>query len=202
MKKFLFFFLLAFFFIPVLSCLAEEQNTFDVRKVRWGMSKDKVLKSELPNKIYRAQKKLHVERCTFNEVIFGYKCSIDYIIENNKLIEVNYIFNTFDDEHTYDKLKYIIKNILDKKYKKPESKELSEEERLLKEFNEESSKIFNMYNYENERTNILLRYDFDIISRGVMVIYSDRQYEIIQEEEYKKKKEQERKKFEKEASQF
>ena len=59
-----------------------------------------------------------------------------------------------------------------------------------------------MYNYENERTNILLRYDFDIISRGVMVIYSDRQYEIIQEEEYKKKKEQERKKFEKEASQF
>lgn len=73
---------------------------------------------------------------------------------------------------------------------------------MLKEFNEESSKIFNMYNYENERTNILLRYDFDIISRGVMVIYSDRQYEIIQEEEYKKKKEQERKKFEKEASQF
>ena len=57
MKKFLFFFLLAFFFIPVLSCFAEEQNTFDVRNVRWGMSKDKVLKSELPNKIYRAQKK-------------------------------------------------------------------------------------------------------------------------------------------------
>lgn len=172
MKKFLFLFLLAFFFfIPVLSSLAEEQNTFDVRKVRWGMSKDEVLKSELPNKLYSVQKKLHVERYTFNDIILGYKCSIVYIIENNKLIEVNYIFNMFDDKHTPDYLKYRIKYILDKKYKKHESEDLSEEEKFIKEFNEESSKIFDLYSYKTERTEILFDANFDDIYRSLKIMY-------------------------------
>lgn len=171
MKKIFFFFLMAFFFIPVLSCLAEEQNTFDIRKVRWGMSKDEVLKSELPNKLYSVQKKSHIERYTFNEIILGYKCSIDYIIENNKLIEVDYTFNTFDDKHTPDYLKYRIKYILDKKYKKHESENLSEEEKLIKELNEESSKIFDIYTYETERTEIIFDANFDDIYRRLKIIY-------------------------------
>lgn len=39
-----------FFLMASVSCYADDGSEFDVRKVRWGMDKDQVIKSELPKK--------------------------------------------------------------------------------------------------------------------------------------------------------
>lgn len=203
MKKFLFFSLLAFLLTPALSCFAEEQNSFDVRKVRWGMSKDEVLKSELPNKLYGEKDGYY----SFKETIFDYPCYVSYLIKNDKLVEVYFIFDKFDKKHTTSSLKTKFKIILGKKYKKvgfvndQKFEKMSENEKEI--FRKLQLKLEeNNIQYENDRTFIVVYDNQDNSDRTVTVIYTDKKYRVIEEEEYKNKKQQERKQFQKDASQF
>ena len=69
------------------------QNQFDVRKVKWGMTQQEVLNSELP----RVPSTKNVNKLLFENVILGDMPTVDaslyYTFTNGRLSEVTYTFN-------------------------------------------------------------------------------------------------------------
>ncbi len=110
-------FILFIIFIYSL-CYAQEEN-FDVRKVKWGMTQDEVLNSELPNKPFKRMK----DSFAYNEKIDNKNSLIIYQFKDNKLYQVVYKFD-INNSREDNLFKMNIISILEKKYIK--NQEISE----------------------------------------------------------------------------
>lgn len=103
----------------------KKPETFDFRKIRWGMNRSQIVASEKSQPLLEIDEKL-----TYKETMFERDVSINYFFEDSKVIKSEYLFdgsfvNATDYLVYYQKIK---KNLISK-YGKPnidESKELDE----------------------------------------------------------------------------
>ena len=159
-----FVFLIVFCIIfPSLS-FSNDNNSYDVRKVRWGMSKENVINSEKPRTISFQDETTLI----FEDVIFSNKCRILYVFEKNKLHSVAYLFNNFLSYQSKESFFDDIKKIISKKYNKIP--------------NEAGA-------YNNDRTKIVLVDDIVDGTPLIAIMYQ----EINYANEFKKMQEQQNK---------
>ncbi|PMQ02047.1 MAG: hypothetical protein CBR30_03400 [Dictyoglomus sp. NZ13-RE01] len=111
MKKFLH---LTIFILSILS-LTFAQETYDFRKVTWGMTKADVLKAEKKTPIFEDENDL-----IFEETLLNRNFSCLYVFQEDKLYSAGYILtDKYEDYSDYVDLYIELKDLLSEKYGKP-----------------------------------------------------------------------------------
>lgn len=156
-------------------CYAQEEN-FDVRNVKWGMTKNEVLNSELPNNPFVQDK----NSLAYNDTIDGKTITILYEFNDDKLYRVIYNFdinNSVDD----NLFRRNIINILEKKYTRDQKKSNNQ---LLKGFFDE---FFN----NNTSVSVFTK------NEDMIIVYQTLESKNAMDKETNKKLEKRKKEIEK-----
>lgn len=109
-------FILVMIFVYLISNAQDTINTFDVRNVRWGMTKEEVKLNEKGIFKYNLDK----NTMSFSDKILTYNCGILYTFINNKLVKVSILFEIYNIENNLYVNDYnLIKKTVLNKYGKP-----------------------------------------------------------------------------------
>jgi hypothetical protein len=110
--------------------LKKETVTYDVRKVKWGMTIAQVKKSEEPKKIQKDKKFPLGDNhwiLSYSDSVFGYKIIVTYLFKEGKLKRTDYALDLNHKDYTKYKADYKnVKDSLSKIYGKPVEKQESE----------------------------------------------------------------------------
>lgn len=168
--------LVLFFLMASVSCYADDGSEFDVRKVRWGMDKDQVIKSELPKKQIGSKNNIIV----FNDNIFEFNVLVGYTFKDNALVSVCYIFDNFKNKIDIEALKIKLKLLLKKKYTQIDLFDYSTDNISEKENQILARAKFiadkKAMKFENNRTEVMVYDDDTAKSREIIVIYNEINY--------------------------
>lgn len=126
-----------------------EEKEFDIRNVKWGMTKKEVMKSEKSGNLIENKN----DSLIYKDNIFDHNAVISYLFNDKKLTGVMILLIDFDNPEQVAELYLKSKNMLANKYK-----EIPSERDIVSEFESDRSKIGLIGANHNNKLSLLFIY--------------------------------------------
>ena len=198
-----------FIIFATSTAFANDDSKYDIRNVTWDMTKEQVIKAEIPNNPIV----LPDDKIIYNDIVAQKPVMIVYMFTDNKLNTVSYLFKDFTDTKDAKNFLSRVKGFLSQKYTRIDrTKDIISDEKLSQRDKQalltlEKTLGSAFIEYENDRTYVLVMNSSENKKEPqVQVSYMEKNYAKKQKElaaeEQKAKEEEYKKQNERDAAQF